>query len=175
LTTLPEHDVHGDRAVYDHEIEEPGTARRRRPVADWGVGEEIFDRLPRHRFVRTPEPPRRDSHPRDPQPVARERAAAESPARERRVEPKRDARPASAPRPASAAPQRPRSATDRGGAGDGRRTIVIGHSASTMPAPRRRPPRTVGERVGHRPDRLAMWAFALGMLLILIAVATQNS
>jgi hypothetical protein len=34
----------------------------------------------------------------------------------------------------------------------------------------RRPPRTVGERVGPRPDRVAAWAFLLGLVLILIAV-----
>jgi hypothetical protein len=36
----------------------------------------------------------------------------------------------------------------------------------------RRPPRTAHERIGTRPDRLAMWAVALGMLLILIAILT---
>ena len=36
----------------------------------------------------------------------------------------------------------------------------------------RRPPRTAHERIGARPDRLAMWAFALGLLLIVIAVLT---
>ena len=63
----------------------------------------------------------------------------------------------------------------RGGV-EGRRTVKIGgrpaefHSAST----RRRPPRTVHERLGPRPDRIAAWAFALGLLLILIAVATAS-
>ena len=40
---------------------------------------------------------------------------------------------------------------------------------------RRRPPRTASERLGARPDRVAAWAFALGLLLILIAVATANA
>ena len=39
---------------------------------------------------------------------------------------------------------------------------------------RRRPPRTVHERLGPRPDRIAAWAFVLGVLLILIAVATAS-
>ena len=40
-------------AFYDHETEEPRTTgRRRRQVADWGVGEDVFDRLPSRRFER---------------------------------------------------------------------------------------------------------------------------
>jgi hypothetical protein len=39
---------------------------------------------------------------------------------------------------------------------------------------RRRPPRRAHERIGHRPDRIAMYAFALGLLLILIAVLTAH-
>ena len=35
--------------VYDHEHEEPGAHRRRRPVADWGVGEDMFEHMPRNR------------------------------------------------------------------------------------------------------------------------------
>ncbi|HEX6024645.1 MAG TPA: hypothetical protein VFZ00_21830 [Solirubrobacter sp.] len=38
------------RVVYDHESEETG--RRRHAVADWGVGEDIFDRMPSRRFTR---------------------------------------------------------------------------------------------------------------------------
>ena len=34
---------------------------------------------------------------------------------------------------------------------------------------RRRPPRTAGERFHARPDRVAMWAFLLGVILILVA------
>src|SRR5436309_38730 len=85
------------RAFYDHEIdEEPRTGgRRRRPAADWGVGEDIFDRMP--------SPSRRFSHPRDedwesaprtPSPAsewhedeaARERRFAKRAPRERQVE-----------------------------------------------------------------------------------------
>src|SRR3954465_2300300 len=39
------------RAFYDHESDEP-SPRRRRPAADWGVGEDIFDRMPSRRFKR---------------------------------------------------------------------------------------------------------------------------
>jgi hypothetical protein len=45
----PEHEAH-PRAFYDHESDAP--SRRRRPAADWGVGEDIFDRMPSPRFTR---------------------------------------------------------------------------------------------------------------------------
>jgi hypothetical protein len=32
----------------------------------------------------------------------------------------------------------------------------------------------VGERLGPRPDRVAAWAVALGVLLILIAILTAH-
>src|SRR5690349_5299069 len=64
---MAEHQVRGDRAVYDIETEEPRGTRRRQPAADWGVSEEIFDRMPspRRRFRPNENPPaRRESHPR---------------------------------------------------------------------------------------------------------------
>jgi hypothetical protein len=39
-------------AFYDHESSE-SAPRRRRAAADWGVGEDIFDRMPSRRFKRT--------------------------------------------------------------------------------------------------------------------------
>jgi nicotinate-nucleotide--dimethylbenzimidazole phosphoribosyltransferase len=45
----PEHEARA-RVLYDHESEETG--RRRHAVADWGVGEDIFDRMPSRRFAR---------------------------------------------------------------------------------------------------------------------------
>src|SRR3954471_23529892 len=49
---MPDHEA-PVRAFYDHELEEPRPAgRRRRPVADWGVGEDVFDRMPSRRFAR---------------------------------------------------------------------------------------------------------------------------
>src|SRR5262245_32493458 len=44
----PEHEAQ-QRAFYDHESDAPH--RRRRPAADWGVGEDIFDRMPSRRFT----------------------------------------------------------------------------------------------------------------------------
>src|SRR4051794_8833564 len=49
---MPEHEGRNP-AFYDHETEEPRTTgRRRRQVADWGVGEDVFDRMPSRRFGR---------------------------------------------------------------------------------------------------------------------------
>ena len=70
----------------------------------------------------------------------------------------------------------------KGGATPGRRTIEI--RGRTVPAPtvprpvatdRRRPPRRAVERVGGRPDRVAMWALLMGLLLILVAIGTADS
>jgi hypothetical protein len=60
----------------------------------------------------------------------------------------------------------------------GRRTVKIGGRPAEFYGPparaRQRPPRSFHERVGPRPERIAAWAFALGMLLILIAILTAN-
>jgi hypothetical protein len=53
---MPEHEARR-RAFYDHEAEEAWPAgRRRRPVADWGVGEDSFERLPSRRSARVEGP-----------------------------------------------------------------------------------------------------------------------
>jgi hypothetical protein len=63
-----------------------------------------------------------------------------------------------------------------------RRTVEI--RGRTVPAPavprshgpdRRRPPRQAAERVGSRPDRLALWALVMGLVLILVAVSTADA
>jgi hypothetical protein len=189
--------------VFDHEHEEPRSGRRRRPVADWGVGEDVFEQMPRNRFSR----------------------AADAPARERRFAREDGERPLRAVEDGEpAAGREPESAQQvpRGGVDDGRRTLRIGKDEDlpseiaaiaadrdintdevAVPVPEkgagvperrtvkiggrpegsleaaryqrdraRRPKRTAHERVGHRPDRIAMWAFALGLLLILIAILT---
>ena len=187
--------------VYDHdEHEEPRSGRRRRPVADWGVGEDVFEQMPRNRFSRAADAPSRERR------FAREDD-------ERRLRAVEDGEP-------EAPEAEPAGELPRGGVDDGRRTIRIGkdedvpseiaaitadrdisteevatpvptgdqperrtvkiggHPEGSLEAARyqrdraRRPRRTAGERVGHRPDRIAMWAFALGLLLIVIAILT---
>ncbi|MEA2189363.1 MAG: hypothetical protein QOK16_4374, partial [Solirubrobacteraceae bacterium] len=62
-----------------------------------------------------------------------------------------------------------------------RRTVEI--RGRTVPAPtvprieidRRRPPRRTIERIGPRPDRMAMWALLMGLLLILVALGTGDA
>jgi hypothetical protein len=258
--------------VYDHEREEPRSGRRRRPVADWGVGEDMFEHVPRSRFSRVAEGPPRErrftSRAADAdrrsagEPVAREVAPVEddvelrdAPAERpdvewprdelddvddgtarddsvralRREEPRRYTGPLRDDADEDEPPAPPRHHADatppegypRGGAGDGRRTIVIGKpedvpseiaaitadrdlgdDSEEAPAAevaerrtvriggrpegsleaarsyrdrsRRRPPRRAHERLGARPDRIAMWAFALGLLLIIIAILTAH-
>ena len=64
----------------------------------------------------------------------------------------------------------------------GRRTSVITGHPSGMPRPlplvraeRRRAPRTPAEWIGSRPERIVGWAFALGLILILIAITTADA
>ncbi len=47
--------------------------------------------------------------------------------------------------------------------------------AELMSLERRRPARTPAEWVGARPERIVAWAFALGLLLILIAISTADA
>ena len=69
----PDNEARPQAAFYDHESEEP--RRRRRPAADWGVGEDIFDRMP-SRFARRGE--HRDE-------IVAHRAEDERPSRSREV------------------------------------------------------------------------------------------
>lgn len=75
-----------------------------------------------------------------------------------------------------------RGAHPKGTAIPARRTVEI--RGRTVPAPavprnveieRRRPPRRPIERVGARPDRVAMWALMMGLVLILVAVGTADA
>jgi hypothetical protein len=208
---MPDHEAHR-RALYDHDEEEPRpTGRRRRQVADWGVGEELFDGMPGRRFERRgvdhriprggADDGRRtivitegEAHEViEAPPVAEEqeftsredalRAREEHDAVWAGDEPFAPPPPAPVPAPAPE-PEfvehldgEPVQADGivRGGV-EGRRTVKIGGRPAefhSSPA-RRRPARTVHERLGPRPDRIAAWAFALGLLLILIAVATAG-
>lgn len=180
---MPQHEVRGDRAVYDHETEEPRGGRRRRQVADWGVGEELFDHMPspRRRFRSAPaEAPsvRRDAHHRErrfePAPQRGPLVPIdEAPTREHALPVRElviEAHVTEADVEAPGAAVARRDDAPRGGV-EGRRTVVIGGQASLARRPR--PQRTVGERLGPRPDRIAGWAVALGVLLIVITILSQ--
>lgn len=61
----------------------------------------------------------------------------------------------------------------------GRRTVTIrGYGAErNLPWPessRRRPQRLPHERAGFKPDRVALWAVMLGVLLVLVALASSH-
>jgi hypothetical protein len=215
---MSEHEALGFRAVYDHEADEPRRGRRR-AVADWGVGDEMFEHLPRRRF-RASDGQRRDTHvrrleprerPAEPEPrewAPRESTRSEPEPREttrRELEARERARviepvslsadtvehviepvaeppelephaeePVAEPEPVVTEP--PAAVEPLSQPETGRRTVVIrGHGAEGALMPRRhRPPKTVGERLGPRPDRVAAWAVALGLLLILIAILTAH-
>jgi hypothetical protein len=213
---MSESEVRGTATFYDHELEDGHPAgRRRRPAADWGVGEELFDHMPSRRRFRASEAParheapRRDAHPREhaPQrPSQSQRPTEAARARQADFDRPTDELEVAAPTPASvvdaawmaelaenAMPtpaRRPEPETepaleDEGHAtldtvarpGEGRRTVVIrgrGAEPGGLARRDRRPPRTVGERLGPRPDRVAAWSVALGVLLILIAILTAH-
>ncbi len=102
-------------------------------------------------------------------PFADDHRSAPDPSAVSGAEPVRAAVPAALPEPLpapSAAPDAPK----------GRRTVrITGRpGASAVPA-RRRPQPTLDDRVGSRPDRIAGWAFGLGITLILIAMGTSDA
>jgi hypothetical protein len=73
------------------------------------------------------------------------------------------------------------SKTPMGAGVPGRRTVTIrGQGAERYPERRadgsRRPrPERRHERAGFRPDRAALWAFLLGVMLIMVAVASAHA
>jgi len=176
---MPENATRDQEGLYDHESEAP----RRRPADDWGI-DESFPRVRGRRFARHDGP-------------VRDARASEGPARSRRrpvedwgadeaFEPpvRRD------PEELVAAAESARAQTEEFVSIDapepevvheGRRTIRIngrpGEVSEIAPftsaARRRRPPRTVEERLAGDPTRIIAWAFALGILLILIALLTS--
>lgn len=164
---------------YDHEQESTRGDRREREAPDWG-GDDLFTSTPRRRRFDRPAHAtrRRDTleHPLPPRRVSGEHArkldlgvvtdvlALEVPA------------PAPQPEPVAPAPEveahvaavaEPKPA--------GRKTVTITGHPDRMPV-RRRPAPTMDERlIGTRPERIASYAFAMGLLLILIAFLTANA
>ena len=93
-----------------------------------------------------------------------------------------DLPPAPRVRQGIAAPSAQGGPRTKGSATPGRVTVEI--RGRTVPAPavprpvevdRRRPQRRPVERVGTRPDRVAMWALLMGLLLILVAIGTADA
>ena len=54
---------------------------------------------------------------------------------------------------------------------NGRRTVKI----TGQPVPARRRPSPTQSQIEARPDRIALWAFLLGLFLVFMAVATANA
>jgi hypothetical protein len=58
----------------------------------------------------------------------------------------------------------------------GRRTVTIqGRGSERYTPERRRPQQRAHERVGFRPDRAAMWAVLLGLLMVLAAATSSHA
>jgi hypothetical protein len=183
------------RLVFDHEQD----TRPRRPVADWG-GDEVFARTPRRRFNpvvvgtgEAHEAPRLDVAesvrprlhvvpPLADVPAIEVQTAEFDVLAEMETTGVELAEPEAAfPEPEATFPE-PEAAWEEERAPNGRRTVLITGRPGAHPAPRheavatrRRPPRTVEERLGARPDRVAAWACGLGVTLILAAVATADA
>jgi hypothetical protein len=190
---MPENARRSDAGLFDQFEDE-------HRIADWG-GDELFTRMPRRRPVDDAPAPRfRPSLVvSDPEPERRF-APAERPRRPLAlVEPPAD-RTAPAARPRTGE-QAMRERAERLGLAvvepshrfdetgtliepepAGRPTKVITGRPGEGPRPlpvvrseRRRPPRTPAEWIGPRPERIVGWAFALGLLLILIAITTADA
>jgi hypothetical protein len=131
----------------------------RRPVAPWWeeLDSEAFREFPAARRPRITKPAAPDDRP-----VAARPAAA---------------RPAGARPVSRAAPPRAevRAGADDHAAGiEGRRTVTIRGRGAERNLPVTRPTLRRHERAGFRPDRTALWAVLLGMLLILVAAASAH-
>ena len=172
------HELESDEpgATVPQRDEHPGSERRRRPVADWG-GDDLFNHVPRRRFARTGVGP----HTRRP---------SASPITSHQLRRNADFAPGALVRGAEA-----HGAGEPDGItlSDSHTTVApslisvyepegrIGHPVpgpvAVPPAARerRRARMSVDERVGPRPDRIAALAFVLGLLLVLLAVATADA
>lgn len=141
--------------------------RRRRPAPDWG-GDDLFDHVPRRRFAPSTEDRRRSG----PEPAhAASRASRASAAIEVPVP-----APVQRPEPVEELVRARRAEYETMSPPPaGRRTVTVtGRPGHGLVAHQPRPGRSVEHRIGARPDQLAAWAVALGLLLILVAVATSG-
>jgi hypothetical protein len=142
-------------AIGQHEADQPGLYD-----AESAIDDDWLTPRPGRRFERVQHEPTGRSARADAERVERSaRAGAETAAAE----------------PGGAARQQPLAVPAR------RRTVEI--TGRTVGAPslprlvqidRRRPARRAAERVGPRPDRLALWAVVLGFFLIFVAVTSTS-
>src|SRR4051812_8876231 len=158
-------------ALYDHEQDAapPSEARREFDAPDWG-GDELFSSTPRRRRFATDRHRRRET---TEHPLPRPRADHAEP----RVH--RAPAPLHVPSDVERAEklerleqlERPEIVDHFEITASGRRSVLVpGHpdrAARPFPSERRRPSPPVDQRIGHRPDLIAAWAFGLGLLLIL--------
>jgi hypothetical protein len=141
-------------AVADPEVRE--RPRRRRPVEDWSGDELADDWSPRRRPARSARPER---GPRlAPVPVTPAALEPIPPAPEPEPEPIVDAI-----EPPVIDPQ------------TGRRTITITGRGAERGSISRRPSALPTEHVRHKPDRIAMWAVLLCVLMILAAATSAHA
>jgi hypothetical protein len=169
----------GQRRFARAEADSVEVQRRDADRADWGVEEEREERRG------SPEPggaQRTDDRRLDVDAEAANLAAREPQRTGPEPRRTRPEQPPAPPEPPTAGEELPVATRSTGGV-PGRRTVVIGRNgrpesphpeAPFVSVSRRRPPRTVAERLGTQPDRIVGWAFALGLILILVAILTSH-
>jgi hypothetical protein len=174
---MPEHLTRDQRVLYDHEHD---GGQRRRQADDWGI-DESFPRVRGRRFSRAQGGASRTRrHPVEDWGAEEAFDGGSGPGADGALE---------APQEQAAA-RTEALGPEPAGAGqativesDERRTIRVrgrpGELSELAPfvstAARRRPPRTMQEHLAGDPTRIIAWAFMLGLLLILIAVATADA
>jgi hypothetical protein len=142
------------------------------------VPREVQPRRPRPRPTLAPPPPPGPLEPAGRETAARPRARSAQPSGAQGTPDRAPAR----------GPQEGRETADRSlapgvdaGGVPGRRTVTIrGRGAErdltwTAQQSRRRPAVPTHERPGFRPDRAAMWAVLLGLLLVLVAATSSHA
>jgi hypothetical protein len=143
--------------------EDDNEMSREAVLLEWERKIEVAESRDSGRFVRSPD--EENPKPDAPAPAAvTEDATKPEPRRfERAAEGKQRARPAAQP-PVSAELTRP------AGAQPGRRTITI----TGQPTRPRRRTAMVEARLAQ-PDRIALWAFLLGLILVAVAAGTAHA
>jgi hypothetical protein len=178
---MPENQAREKRALYDHESAE---TPRRRPADDWGIDED-FPRVRGRRFARTPSGVAGKAARTHEGPPRSRRHRVEDWGADQAFEPPVQHDPEDLVQAAESARAQTEEfvsvdAPELEVTTEGRRTVRIngrpGERSEIAPftstARRRRPPRTVEERLAGNPTRIIAWAFLLGLLLILIAILT---